>query len=384
MSIGLRRNAVLWGNLVAPNTNSAGSSLSAAATWSAFSFWVDRDRTLNKLKASLSSTGSPAAADLRAELYDATTAGVPNTSLGTFGTASGTSGIVEWGGLSVALTNHTLYWIVFKNLNATPASNNYSVANLTDDGLPQQVSGALSTGNSVLGWGTARSTNSGSTWGSVTASASGIRLEFADGYFEGWGAFGVSTSTNAHVYSNRESGIKFASPPVDISVRGVSLQLLRNGSPTGLLRYRIYLGETPILLATTQTLTNARVLNITTAPPGNWVPLYFAAVQTIPANSVVRVVASETTQSDASTNRIAHRNFDVENDANSKLLCGSFYRTLSTDGGASFTDTDTEIGPFALILDSEGGSGVGIGGEVSVPRRSLNANLLRYRRGHLA
>jgi len=96
----------------------------------------------------------------------------------------------------------------------------------------------------------------------------------------------------------------------------------------------------------------------------------------------VRVVAYATTQSDASGNRFQARYCDVDNDANSKALMGNIYRTLSTDGGATFTDTDTdtEIVSFALILDSESAGSGGVAPEVTICKK---LPLYRYRRGHL-
>jgi hypothetical protein len=378
MTIGLRRNAYIWGSLIRPTANSGPGTMTSSTIWTAAGFFLDRARTLNKVRLQISASGSPIAADLKAELYDSTgTNGSPGSSLGTFGTASATSGFVEWGGLSVALTAHTQYWIVLKNLNGTPGTNFFQYSAPADDTYQE-----ITTGWRTWGFAGRRSTNSGSTWGAQGISMTGIRLEFADGYFEGIPITGINS--NATVYSSREAGALFVSPAVDLNVRGVSISLHRGGTPTGQLRYRIYLGAgaSPALLATTQLLPTATVAETTTtsSTTPHWVPLFFSSVVTIPANSTVRVVASETTQSDASGNNFTVRSLDVDNDANSKALLGNIFRTLSTDGGSTFTDTDTETVPFALILDSEV-SGTGTTPELSAPRGRLP--LHRYRRGHL-
>lgn len=375
MSVGLRRNAQVWGN---PVDSVAGtlSNLNAAATWVAFGFTLDRDRTLNALRAFVNKTASPVAADISCELYDTSSAGNPNTSQGTFGTADGTTGWVNWAGLSVALTANTLYWLVFKNLNGTPTTNFYSISFL-DSVLPT-VSGQ----DGEYGWPNKRSTNSGGAWSTLSSGPTlGLRLQFADGFFDGLPIVSTTASTTApQVFGTREAGVKFVSPAVDLAVRGISLKVQRSGTPTGQLRYRIYVGDT--LLATTGLLPTSAAAGMNVAGAAYvWYPLYFSSVITIPANSTIRVVASETTQSDTSSNRFQVFGHFIDNDADSKALCGNYVSTLSTDGGATFADDDTMMHAFALLLNSEVTAGIGGEPGLSAPRRGLN--LYRYRRGHL-
>lgn len=369
----LRSNTPFWGNPMIHNPGSYGTALNAAATWVGIGFTATASKTLNKVKIYCTSNGAPVAADYRLEVYSSATGNaMPNASLATAtAPASVANGVlIEWTGLSLALTQNTHYYLVTKNLNGTPATNFYTPAGSVAVIPIQNLVGDYANG---WGWNTVRTTNSGGTWNANSQAPSGIRLEFSDGSFAGFPL--VPGTTTQQVYSTRESGAYFTSPDVDLVVVGVSMPLSRSGTPTGAVRYRIYQDINP----STRTL-----LGTTGSPPafptgGTHCTLFFPTPILLPAALPTRVVLSETANADASTNRYQHLTYSVENDADSIALCGNFKGTLSTDGGSTFAETDTVLVPFALILGpDETGSSDG----VVVPRRGLN-NLLRYRRGHL-
>ena len=377
MTIGLRLNNQMWGfypNYMADRTN---TSLNNAATWLAFGFVLDSAKTLSKVRIYSTQTGgSPVAADYRCELYSSTTANAPrpNSSVetGTTPASVGNGVWVEWTGFTTALSANTMYWIVFKNVNAVPATNKFDVfAHL---GAGSQLRAGGGSINNGWGWSTRLSTNSGSSWGtpSGTLPHVGIRLEFSDGSFEGLPLGGLGT---VQVYSSREAGAYFVSPDVALNVKGVGMGFKKASTPTGLPRYRIYLGATPVLQGTTGTPSAVAQIDTT----NYYWPLFFTDVLTIPPSSIVRVVLSETTQSDTSTNRYDLVKWDIENDANTKALLGSIQSTLSTDGGATFAETDTDVVPFGLFLTTQAGITAG-GSEFSSPK---NLPLSRYRRGHM-
>ncbi len=378
MSIGLRLDPSLWGWFPTYYSDRVAGNLSAAATWLAMGVLLDTTRTLSKVRAYCTSTGSPVAADYRCELYS-TTSNVPGSSLqtATVPVSVSNGAWIEWTGFSTSMTVNTQYWIVFKNLNASPATNFYAPNIHQTAGfrsIQDVVSGDLS---SSWGWCKRATTNSGGVWNSsVAPSIAGIRLEFSDGYFAG---FPLGALGNLQVYGSREAGTYFVSPDVPLNVKGVSMPFLKVGSPTGSVRYRIYVGDTasPTLQGTTDGTTLAPGVIPTT--PNAYYPLFFNTAITIPANSVVRVVLSESTQSDASTNRYQLPKWDIENDANTKALMGSYKSTLSTDGGATFTDTDTDVVPFGLLLSTAAGVTTG-GSEFSIPKK---LPLYRNRRAHL-
>lgn len=363
-----RLNSAIWGNLSDPNTTGS-MSVNGAAVWGALTFVLDRAQTLNKVRLFMGRTGTPAASEYRLEVYSTSGDGSPLSSLATASDPAsvGNNVWIEWGGLSQSLNAHTMYAVVLKNLNAAPTTNFFQVNHLVG-GAPVFVAGAPNS----WGWHTIRSANSGSTWGVSSNSASSLRLEFSDGTFAGLPLEG--TINSQQVFGNRESGVLFTTPNTELNVRGAAMAVLRNGTPTGRPRYRVYRVSDNALLATTADVAQTILIGASSNP---WLPLFFEPVTTLPADTPLRLVLSETTNSDVSTNRYQHRSFITENDANSKTLCGNYQHTLSTDGGSSWADTDTGIVPFALILDFPGANPVPILPAYSSTLRG------RYRRGHL-
>lgn len=378
MSIGLRRNPAMWGFYPEYVGDRSTANLNAAASWAGFSFVLDSAKTLNKVRMYATSSGSPVAADYRCELYSSVTSG-PSAPLASLETAAVPASVangawIEWTGLTTALDANTMYWIVFKNLNGTPATNYYTPNSHGEQAMYSYIGGSEQ--GSPWGWCRRISSNSGTSWSTSIPAVAGLRLEFSDGSFEG---LPVGGRGQIQVYSSREAGAYFVSPDVALNVKGMALQIRRSSSPTGDPRYRLYLGNTnaPTLQGTTGSPVRTQISNATLV--FGYVPLFFNSVITIPPSSVVRVVLSETTQSDASTNRFEVNKWDMENDANTKALLGSYQSTLSTDGGATFSQTDTDLVPFALFLTTQAGTTVG-GSEFGSAK---NLPLLRYRRGHL-
>lgn len=379
MTIGLRLNPQLWGWYPQYYSSFGAFVVNAAGTWSALGVLLDTTRTLNKVRVWCTTSGSPIAADFRCELYSHSgTTGAPNASLQTATVpASISNGAwIEWTGLSTSLTAGTMYWLVFKNLNATPGTNFYSISvhGSTSATTPTTLLGAVGGDPTTnWGWGMRRTLNSGTAWATSPITACGtIRLEFADGYFAG---FPLGATNTQLVYSAREAGAYVISPDVPLNVTGINMPIVKTGTPTGFVRYRLYIGSSasPTLIGTTGSLPS--VATVVTTPFGYY-PLYFSSPITIPPSSPIRVVLSETTQSDVSTNRYNALAWDIENDANTKALMGSIQSTLSTDGGATFAETDTIVAPFALTLTNTPGGGTDYSSPSILP-------LYRYRRGQL-
>lgn len=369
--------APVWGNLINRGPGLSNTNVNAAATWAAIGFLATESKTLNKVRIFLTKSGSPVAADYRLEIYDtSTTTGHPNSSLAT-ATVPGADPpggtFVEWTGLSLALSANTQYWLVLKNLNASPATHFFTVRYLNT------IHGEHFGNTSGQHWASQNkaTANSGGSWSHNARDVAGYRLEFADGTFAGMPL--TDTTSTPQVYSSREWGALFTAPAADLVVAGVSMTIRKVGTPTGVPRYRIYQdinAGTRVLRGTTAAAQNGPW---DTGTPGPWQALYFSAPVTIAAGLPTRVVLSETTQADASGNRFESKSYTVENDANSIALVGGFKGTLSTDGGTTFAETDTEVVPFALFLsDSVGGDG-----GITVPQSGGIPNLLRYRRGHL-
>src|SRR4051812_14338490 len=116
--------ALGWFPTAPTTTNTV--AVSAAANWYALSFVPDSGRTLSEIRTYVSAVaGTLGANDITADLYDSTgTAGAPGSAIesGKVPTATITAaGYYTFNGFTTALTAGLLYWIVFKNVNGTPA-----------------------------------------------------------------------------------------------------------------------------------------------------------------------------------------------------------------------------------------------------------------------
>lgn len=330
---------------------SATLALSAAATYYGAAIIPLNGGTLSKVRAYVSSvTGSPIAADAVCELR-ADNNGVPSGSVTESKTASSApaaSTVLEFTGFTTVLSANTLYWLVIRNANGTPASNNFTLRRWAD---PINVNWAIAS----PGYGAyfdASSTDSGTNW-TLANNTPAVVIEYSGGAREGFLITGFASA--AQIYTNREAGSVFTTPSnITLNVAGVLMIASKSGTPTGNLRYRIYSGTaaSPTLVATTQTVTPAQV---NTTSTDAYRPLYFSSIQSIAGGTQLRVVASETTNSDASSNRYNVQNGVTLNsgDANIIPFLGTPASTLSTDGGATFTDTTNTYTPVYLILDNE-------------------------------
>ena len=267
------------------------------------------------------------------------------------------SGLLTFSGFTGSYTAGTQYWVVIKNLDATPASN-YVAINTGAQYLANNVLstfGAGSTFVNQVGWGFQRSTDGGTTWSATLApNTVGLKLGFSDSTYDGFMATGaVATTTANGVYSANQTGVKFTTPSNGVTMNVVGLSFFVApvvGSPTGNLEYKIYTGSTttPTLLDTTGTVSASQM---GTSNKG-WIALYFASTHAIAPGTTLRVTIAESTQSDANTNRYNGYVFTIDGSASSEALTpfGATVETTTADG-TTFSDTATGLLPFALILD---------------------------------
>lgn len=317
--------------------------------------------TLSKVRIWVSSvTGTIGSSDLTCELYD-NSAGAPGSLLQSSSTVTAAptgASWVEFTGFSTALTIGTEYWFVLKNNNGTPASN--FVVNTAFSNFP----GFATSSNPAFGqYLYFTSTDSGSSWTRTTRLPQ-IVLDYGSSNVEGFPFQTVSTSAG-QIYSSREYGLRFVSPSnATMNIIGIGSLVLKTASPTGNLRYRLYTGSstTPTLQGTTVTAAPGEI-NGSREPK----PLYFSTPISITAGTTVRIVVSETTQSDTSSNRYTLEEFTLSSTDTGILVPYTTQpqSTLSTDGGANFTDTDNRLPAIWPILDaqtpfsSSGGGGTG-------------------------
>lgn len=334
---------------VTPSNGNAVATLNSAATWAAFGFRITSNLTLDEIRVFISAVTGTVTTGFTCDIYSDSGAGAPGSSIaGPFTVSTslaGGSNSYDFTGINTALTAGTQYWAVFKNTTGTPASNNMTLR-----------FGGINTGQQALtvsnkiGWVKVQSADSGSTWTAASvANMVGPRLKFTDGSYGGLSvtSAGASTGSTTAVYSTREAGVLFTVPAgPTLNVAGVSMYINATGTPTGTPRFRIYTGSgaSPSLTGTTFSSINPAAIG--------WLSLYFSTPLAL-APGVYRVVLSETTQSDTSSNRYDTYLYTVDNTAASKALMpfGSQF-TYSTDGGSTFAETDTLFLPFSLILSS--------------------------------
>ena len=347
-----------WGNI--GNPSPASFNTSAAASWWALSFVADSARTLSTARLYVSNvTGTLGASDVTCDLYDSTgTGGAPGSSIETGKLPSAAITAAGWysfTGFTTALTAGQQYWLVVKNVNGTPASN-FPQMRMIDS----LVNGTL-LGSSLnrQQWANGTSTNSGTTW-SLGSTGNTLRVGYADGSFDGLCANAVAAAgVGDGVYSARESGVKFTTPPNGVlKVLGLAMFVsAETGTPTGSPRLGLWSGASPSLLAYTNTIP------ATAVGGSQWLYSYFSSVQTLQPGTAVRVTLGETTQSDASTNRYNNREFIWDSDSNSLALLpweGTCVKTYFD--GTNWTDTSGSIFAHALLLDTSGEFGPGTGG----------------------
>jgi hypothetical protein len=339
----------------------------AAAVYLAYGFFAPASKTINTVRVFVSAVaGTLAATDLQLDVYS-DTPGTPNASLSSTtnigGTAPTGTGWITFQGLSQAVSGGTQYWLVIRNNNAIQGTNNATF---------RQVFGCLSpafAGVNVSNlWGgniCLKSSNAGSTWGVVSGTATGsVRVGFSDGSY--WGFPVSNNATGADkAFGSNEVGVKFTSPANAIlNVAGIALPVTQSGSPTGNLRFRLYNDTT--LLGTT-----ANVLQAYTGNASQWYYGYFGSDIVVQPGTVLRASFCDSAADSSSAFFRTSNEVTVDSDSNSLALM-PFEGTLqkTTFNGTSWTDTNTSIIPFALILDSAGEFGASCGGMLYIPDMS--------------
>jgi hypothetical protein len=350
-----------WNNSLGVYVPSCGNSLvtltlnGAAAggysqTWLALSFIPQTTKQLSKVIAYVHSiTGTLAATDYSCSLFaSSTTNGDPTGAAietKTLAAAPSGAGWVEWTGFTTSVTAGTMYYIVLRNANATPTTNymtyRFSNANLAPSQYFQPT---------TYGWIKTHSTDGGATWGSRLGDAATVRLEYggATPTFEGF-AFedsGFPTTADFQVYSTREVGTQFTTPPnACLCVAGVAFSNgAAVGSPTGNPQFRLYAEAVPKLQGTTHTIPKGQFST------QSWRSAFFATTILLGPSTVVTVTLSETTNSDSSSNYYWLNYMKCKNDASSRALWPFSPKHAYYDG-SSWSYTDNAIHPFLLLLD---------------------------------
>jgi hypothetical protein len=319
-------------------------ALSAAATWGAFQFNVKSALTLSNLHIFLAKTGTVNAGEVRVDIYS-DNAGTPNVSLANVTNAGTLANGWNDFAFSLALSAHTAYWVVIRNLAGTPASNFPTMRWSTNGGGPLHMN------NSGTGynWCKRHSTDSGATWAGATNANifPAARFDFSSGDYGGIPFESAAVDTTNTIFAARELGNLFTTPAnVRLVVTGVTASMFRAGTPTGNLRYRIYKGTT--LVATSGEVIPGVIVNAAGMVPG-----YFSSPVTLEPATAYRFVACESSQSDTTTNSYRLGVYTMENTATSLALKPHNGTVKKTYLNGTWTDTATDFCSMALLLDQD-------------------------------
>jgi len=153
------------------------------------------------------------------------------------------------------------------------------------------------------------------------------------------------------VYDKREWGNRFTtSSDVKLNVRGIAFCFHKITSPPGDARFRLYRGTD--LIATTYGVPPDKVVS------GAWYPAYFPDTQILLPSTTYRAVIGTSYGGDYS-NKYTVYGFELRNRLDAVPLLpfgGTLQATYTEDYTANppvFTDIQTVIVPFALILDTD-------------------------------
>lgn len=351
-------------HIVYPANSYSTLALSATNTQLAFGFiptFQDSTKQVSKVTFRVSAVaGTLGASDLTCDLCP-DSSGVPDyanpiESRATVTATPTGAAFVEFTGFTATSTinRNTQYWFILKNANGTPGTN-----------YPTYYWGGNQTGaflygsNSKHGWVKVHATDGATFTTTAQIQVVGFRIEYSDATYDGMviSATGIDTTC----YSPREIGAYFVSPPDAIlRVSGISFHLRKTSAPTGTLAYKIYTGSSPSLLATTATIPAANISN------GTWNSAFFTSIQTINPSTILRIVMVPSAGD--SSNYFTQYVYTINNSATDKALTpwGNMQKTYSSDGGSSFTETDTLFtAGIILLLDSTDEFGSSSGGAVA-------------------
>jgi hypothetical protein len=316
-------------------------SLNTATAWLAQSFIPADDLTLNEVRVNQSTKGgAPAAGDYSCEIWSNSAGnGLPNAILA--GSATGSVGSVpangyfDFAGINVALSKGVMYWVVFKNLNATPGTNNFTLAAAANNAMPFPGMG----GNSKYGW--AKATWNGTVWSNNGVGINAMRLKYSNGSYDGVPL--QSASATSAAYGTNEAGARFVMPiGCGYWCDSISFFTRKTGTPTGDLRFKLYVyaPDGTTLLSTTTSQYGVTQVDLTTSTA--WIRIALMPPVFIPAGSVVRAVMSETTQSDLVANNYGFGHTTCDTDANSIAMYPMQMKLTSTTNGTVATPTWTD------------------------------------------
>ena len=329
-------------------------TFNSADVWGGFSFvprFSDTSKTLNKVLFRIATVvGVLGSGDISCALYSQDSAGKPASQIEVSTTVSSTptgAAWVEVSGFSSAVTRGERYYLVFRNLNATPSSNYFSIAYQGNTGGNNGFAlGVLH----YLGWSKVHSTDSGVTWGNSSTINTNFRLEYSDGTFEGMANRGCAYVAGTAIYgSGRKSGGIFTSLNATMNVIGIAMTVGKLNNPSTPFWFELYNDTT--LLGQTAVTTSISVSY------SGIVSLYFPEPIVLPANTAnIRVVMARSDSSDTVSNAWFPFLYIVDDGSAATQAMRPFNGTLRAAyyDGSSWTNNDNYIPVITLLLDTNG------------------------------
>jgi hypothetical protein len=143
-----------------------------------------------------------------------------------------------------------------------------------------------------------------------------------------------TSSSTAAAFGTNEAGAKMQMPSgCGFWCDSISFFALKVGTPTGNMRFKLYVyaPDGTTLLSTNTTNATISAADMTTS--SQWCKLPLMPPVFIPAGAVVRAVISETAQADTSANAYKYAFTGGDSDANSLAMYPLLMKTTNTTDG---------------------------------------------------
>jgi hypothetical protein len=299
-------------------------------------------------------TGAPAANDISCSLHPISASGNPDLTIilseYTCSTVPAANTWLNFTGSTYQLTGNLWYSLVFRNVDAAPATNAFSVLRSGDSSGKSFI---YSDNGGTFGYMTKSSTNSGGTWTSLNASLPFYRLGFSDGTYYGFPCSAANTVTPAATGSfgsGQEVGVSFITPRRGMyRLAGVGASLSKSGTPQSSVVCKLYRNTT--LITTSSTVITSSWVLTTQQTYG----FHFNPPVKLDPNVKYRATFAESSGSGAvNTNRWNLYYYTFDSDSNSlplKPMNGSMMLTYLTQ--STWTDHIPLVPIVAFFSDDD-------------------------------
>lgn len=344
-----------WGNSSAAVMTT--TPLNTVSSFTAFGIVPSTSGSITAFNIYVSTvSGAPAALDFACDFYGSSSDGlfIPTgfitRSTATVAPATLTRSTCTFTPGIAPVVAGTQYFMVIHNLDASPATINFTLRSGAATDGPAFSMGGTSAGNPMYGWSKRLSPDSGSTWVSSSQNAAmGPRVDYADGTSDGIVISTINVPINAdRVYASSATGIRFTTPPFgNLNLAGVSINPFKAGSPTGNIAVVIYNGTTP--LATTYALVPGYI----NTSPTVWMWFYFPSDVQLVGNTTYRLAIIQENGSLVNTAAYGLEEYWSDLDPISLNLLPWNVEKTKFDGNV-WTDTIGVFSKWNLLLDTNG------------------------------